>query len=238
MKKISSLSLALISFLAFAGCKKDTTPAKTNCKINEIVFSLSDGKVAYNPDGKIKSISYGSNGSLISYAYSSDSIVITVDNERAYVYTLNADGRPKNLVMESYAQNCSYQYSDGELSRAIVTSSAGNSDYYSFTWKNGNIASVTDPFNNTTTFDYYTDKSYQPGDYFYFFALDKLVEARTPYPYLLDIQLNKNLLKSFIQGGMVTTPVTYNFDAEGKITSMNRIISGLSTLTYYKYDCR
>jgi len=254
MKKILFLSPAFIVLLALAACKKEDTASTPTCRINQITESYSNHTIAYaityNANGKIEAISF--TGGSISYAYTANSIVVTApffDSASATAtYTLGSDGKPVNLHVvysnSSDWDNVNYEYSNGELSKAIYTASydPNSSDEY-FKWKDGNLDSIVDTRNQDTmtyTFSYYTDKPFQPGDYLFYSAITGDGEI-SPFPSLPEL-VNRNLMKSFASK---VSPyeqeygnITYTFDTQDKITSID-VESTLtkSTLGSYQYDC-
>lgn len=255
MKKILFLSPGVIA-LTLGGCKKDETPGKPTCRINQLTENLPNKTItyaiSYNTDRKISAVS--SNGTSISYAYGTNSTVLTVkfsdSTSVTATYTLGSDGKPVNLHEvfsdNSDWENVSYVYSNAELSKAIYTSSyEPNSSGEYFAWKDGNLDSIIDTRNQDTTiytFSYYTDNTYQPGDYIYYDAITGDGEIN-PFPGLPEL-VTRNLIKSFALRVRLApyenenSDITYTFDADDKISSMD-IESTLtkSTLVSYQYDC-
>lgn len=256
MKKILFLSAGLIVLLAFVGCKKDHTPANSTCRINQLTESLQNKTITYainyNADGKISAVSF--NGISISYAYGTNSSVLTVkfsdSTSVTATYMLGSDGKPVNLhevfSNNSDWENVNYIYSNGQLSKAIYTASyEPNATAEYFAWKNGNLDSIIDTRSQDTTiytFSYYTGKTYQPGDYIFYDAITGDGEIN-PFPGLPEL-VTRNLIKSFASTVRLApyenenTDITYTFDADDKISSMD-VESTLtkSTLVSYQYDC-
>lgn len=91
----------------------------------------------------------------------------------------------------------------------------------------GNVVSFGNS-GTSTSLEYYTDKSIQPGDY---------LEFPTWIYYGVSIYPRKNLIKKVNSGGGNFEEVSYEFDADGKITkAIVNYGSGVNTYTY-QYQC-
>jgi hypothetical protein len=74
----------------------------------------------------------------------------------------------------------------------------------------------------STTLDYYTDRSRQKGDYLYL----------AQYLQGFEVYRNKNMVKS-----ISTTRFSYDFDADGKVTSVTISSGGSTSFLDYQYQC-
>lgn len=221
--------------LAFTGCKKDKDEKKKpTCRIITIIPSPSGNtfNVNYNSDGKISSISTGND--ITNFAYSSNTIIAITTTSGSFsskkIITLNSNGLATNVKTEFNTtgtnwNNDAYEYSGTELIKATSTSSSGGTPTIStLAWSNGNLISTTSG-SSVSTIDYFTDKPAQTGDYL---DIAQLVGG-------FQIYRTKNAIKSLSTGSGITN-FNYNFDADGKITSLTA--SGSSNATYsYQHQC-
>ena len=221
--------------ITMAGCKKDKDEAKKpDCRIITVTPTTSGSSfnISYNSDGKISTISTGSD--ITSFAYSGSTIIATTTNSGTFgskkIITLNANGMATNVKTEFNASgtdwsNDVYEYSGTELIKATTTSSSGGAPNVStVTWSNGNLVSISSG-SGVSTLDYFTDKPAQTGDYL---SLAQLVAGYQIYK-------TKNAIKSLFSGSTITS-FDYSFDGDNKITSLTA--TGGSNITYsYQHQC-
>jgi hypothetical protein len=226
---------ALLTIISLAGCKKDKDEAKKpDCRIITITPTPSGSafNISYNSDGKISTISTGSD--VTTFAYSGNTVIATTTNSGTFsskkIITLNAQGLATNVKTENNASgtdwnNDLYEYSGTELIKATSTSSTGGTPSVStLTWSNGNLVSITSG-SNVSTIDYFTDKPAQVGDYLH---IAQLVGG-------FQIYRTKNAIKSLLSGSSITS-FDYSFDADNKITSLTA--TGSSNVTFtYQHQC-
>lgn len=236
MKTIRLTTLAsLLMILAFPACKKDKDEKKKpTCRIITITPSPSGTafNISYNSEGKISTLSSGND--VTTFAYSGNNVIGTTTTSGTFsakkIITLNANGLATNVKTEFNASgtnwsNDVYEYSGTELIKATSTSSGGGTPSVStVTWSNGNLVSITSG-SSVSTVDYYTDKPAQEGDYL---DIAQLVGG-------FQIYRTKNAIKSLFSGSTITS-FDYNFDTDGKITSLTA--TGGSNITYsYQHQC-
>jgi hypothetical protein len=226
---------AMLLIITMAGCKKDKDePKKPDCRIITITPTPSGSafNISYNSDGKISTISTGSD--ITSFAYSGNTIIATTTNSGTFsskkIITLNGNGMAVNVKTETNASgtnfsNDVYEYSGTELIKATTTSSSGGTPTIStLTWNNGNLVSISSG-SSVTTLDYFTDKPAQVGDYL------NIAQLVVGY----QIYRTKNAIKSLFQGSTITS-FDYSFDGDNKITSL--AATGGSNITYsYQHQC-
>ena len=233
---LKMLFAVLLAVLVY-GCKKDKDDVKKpSCRIITATPTPSSAgdpfSISYNEDGKISSLTQGTN--VTSFLYSGNNAIATQMTGGTFslrkIITINSDGLASNVKTE-YDQagtnwnNEAYDYSGTELVKATTTSSSGGAPTIAIlTWSDGNLISLTSG-SNVTTIDYFTDKKAQMGDYL---DLAQLVAGYKIYR-------TKNMIKSIFSGSSITT-FSYNFDGEGKITSMD--LGGAGTGSYaYQHQC-
>jgi YD repeat-containing protein len=108
------------------------------------------------------------------------------------------------------------------LSQSTTTSSTGgNPTITTYRWLNHDIVSETTGA-NTTSWSFYTDKPRKDGDYLWLLKIN----------YGGDILRTANLLKS-----SGATNFSYEFDSDGKLSSMTFSDSGSSQTISYEYTC-
>lgn len=229
------VAAVVIIIFGFVGCKKDKNDAKKpDCRIISITSTPSGEvtKINYNSEGKISSISnaldtttYTYNGSIATGITSSG----TFKSKRTI--TTNSSGLATNVRIEQNVSgtlwsNAFYEYNGTELIRVTSTSSSNPTPIIStITWTNGNLISINSGTSGSTL-EYFTDKPAQAGDYLHLFQLLNGFEVYKP----------RNAIKSISAGATVNT-FNYNFDGDGKITSMT--ITGNPTGTFfYEYQCQ
>jgi hypothetical protein len=225
---------SLLLILAFTACKKDKDEKKKpTCRIITITPSSGNSfNISYNSDGKISTMSSGND--ITTFAYSGNTTIATTTTSGTFsskkIITLNSNGLATNVKTEYNTSgtnwsNDVYEYSGTEIIKLTNTSSSGGSPSIStVTWNNGNLVSITSG-SSVSTIDYYTDKPAQTGDYL---DIAQLVGG-------FQIYRTKNAIKSLFSGSTITS-FNYNFDGDGKITSLTA--SGSTNITYsYQHQC-
>jgi hypothetical protein len=227
-KTLFFAACGIIIALSVTSCKKNIE--KKDCRISVFAGTGANDTVLYNNEGKISSIVNGL--SRINYSYADNKVTGTAfDATGAFSYktmaTLNSAGLITNLRTEYNASgtqwgNIVYEYNGEELSQSTNTSSTGGTpSITTYRWLNHNIVSETTGA-NTTPWTFYTDKPRKDGDYLWLLKIN----------YGGDILRTANLLKSF-----GTTNFSYEFDSDGKISSMGVSDGGSSQTITYEYTC-
>jgi hypothetical protein len=214
----------------FNGCKKDTD-IKPVCRIINVSFNPSGGpfNLSYNSDGKISRAITGTN--VTTYTYTGNTTIVTLFDAGTFnnkkIITMNAAGLATNIRTENNIAgtdwlNDAFEYNGEEISRSTHTASTGGSPTITtYTWSNHNLVSET-LGSITTTYDYYTDKPRQNGD---FLSLLQLIGG-------YEVYRNKNLLKSF--NGTI---FTYNVGTDGNISSAELTSGSSVSFIDYQYQC-
>jgi len=223
-------------FGTFTRCKKNNDKAP-ECRIISAtgVPGGASYQLTYDNTGKLSRVVLGQG--VITYDYTGNGNMVTVTNmdsgqfRSRTVVTLNPVGLASNVRVEDDLtgatwSNTSYEYNGDELSRSTSTSSAGGAPSVStYTWSDGNMISATTdptgPMPSTSTFEYYTDKPRQNGD---FLLLLQLLQG-------YEIYRNKNLIK-----GISGAVLTYIFAKDGKIASLE-VAEGTTSFLDYQYQC-
>lgn len=235
--------LLAILILMSMGCHKggiDQPDEKNQPGCRVTVIERSSGypiNCHYTSAGKIESIKTGSN--VTNITYKGDSIFATafINNGSFYQrrkYRINSDGLPSAIRVESDPSgaewaNYSYEYNGTEVRKMTATTSVANlSISVTYYWSHGNLDSTTDGL-NTIKYDYYTDKTYRPGDANYLEAL--LNNAG------IELFRTKNMRKSTryssSTGSGYSRHFNYEYDKDGKITA----ISDGNTTYELQYQC-
>ena len=236
MKGLLRLIIAICFILFIAGCKKNKTDAQQNtCKITIVAPDGGLGIIAYNNSGQVSSITWGN--SVTTYSYNGNTItesgLIDGDFRLKVIVTVNSVGLATNVRIEysedgSAWANQAYEYNGNKASKVTKTNYGGGgaSVFSTFQWSGGNLESITDG-NDVTKFDYFTDKLSLPGDYL---ALMQLTQG-------YEVFRNQNLIKS-ITDSTGTWNITYTFDNDGKVTSLQKD-KGIYHIAYqvgYQYN--
>jgi hypothetical protein len=245
-KKIVQILCILLACTSIISCKKDKGKEDnkpSSCRI--IAATIADGSatttvnISYNNDKKISSVSMS--GAIVSnkvFSYNGNTIIGNATTAGGAFsgrdsVTLDNMGRPVN-IRQIYNQsgtswhNVVYEYS-GDIMTKISEAYQGNTYPVSYTVNSvdGNVVSFGNS-GTSTSLEYYTDKSIQPGDY---------LEFPTWIYYGVSIYPRKNLIKKLNSGGGNFEEVSYEFDADGKITkAIVNYGSGVNTYTY-QYQC-
>ena len=234
VKYLRIITVALLVTGILFSCKKDSTSAKSDCRI---IASSRTGydqvNFSYNSEGKLSSVSWGPNTTYL--VYSGNTILASPSATGVAYYkniiTLNSNGLASDVRTEttnstgpSTWDNSAYEYSGSELIKATQTSSGiGGRDITTYTWSGGNLITVAS-ITGSVTYSYYTDKPAQ-GDYLF------ISELQQGYSLIR----NKNALKSLSSGSLILN-FAYTYDADGKVTSITQ--TGSSSTTYtYQYQC-
>jgi hypothetical protein len=124
---------------------------------------------------------------------------------------------PENRTLNAFYNN------DGELIR--VDEMREDKEVYidSVVYREGNIISFrVAPFNFTTTFKYYKNKS---GASIYGNQKPYALRSTRIFNSMIDVQaLSKNLLKSVSYEKIKTISFIYKFDKNGKVHTMKRVV--------------
>lgn len=249
MKSCIFLSAAFFIF-GFAGCKKDNTGNKPDCRIVKISEPLGNTEVfSYDAKGRILKIDYGSWAT--SFSYVGDSII--KDGAWKSVYALNSNGllafeRREYNSSSAQWQTRTFEYEGTQLKKLTAKSYSGDFTR-TYTWSNGNMVlehTEGNLYTQDIAYEYYTDKPYGAGDAQSWDFLENGVETIR----------NKNLLKKYTSTfsdyrnpdptnppGIPTIEketgsYTYTFDSDGKIISMTAGENNSTPSTYtYEYQC-
>lgn len=242
------ISCMFLFALATTSCKKDTgnTDPNSICKITTIQSASGPGyELEYAPNGKLKAAIYGGN-SVTAFAYL-DSFITAVSTSNGNffsktVYTINSNAlvRKSRIEYDQAGTNWAervYEYSGTELMKSTLTKSSGSISISTYTWSNGNlvkrITKVDGAPNQELTYEYYTDKPYQPGDAWHLDIATSGVETIRP----------KNLLKKVTMKHLgldytETTSYAYEFDSSGKIKSMTESGENGDNTYTYEFECK
>jgi len=237
MKKQHFLSIILIALLAIASCKKDSgNEKKESCRITKLIKNgTQEYDIKYGGDGKISSIELTPGTEKHVYTYEDDKATITITQngsfQQRWIVTTNKNGLATNVLLESNQSgsdwfNQAFTYEGTSVVSNKATDSGSNdSATLNYIWENGNPAVL---INNGDVFnyEYYTDKSYRPGDWRY---IQELIGGYKIYEY-------QNLFKSSKINNN-TTYYTYNFDDEGHITEVTSTSTNVTTAFKIVYDC-
>jgi hypothetical protein len=147
--------------------------------------------------------------------------------------TVDNMGRPVN-IRHFYNQagtswfNTVYEYSGDNMTKFNqIYESTTIPDTYTVNSVDGNVVYFGNS-GNSTSLEYYTNKSNQPGDYLEFNSL---------IDFGVSIYPRKNLIKKLDSGLGNFTDLSYEFDSDAKITKVIAT-SASSVFTYtYQYQC-
>lgn len=240
MKKITRPAIIPILCLFLSpACSKKSSP--TPCKLIEIVDAQGPGATTYdlryNSGGQIATImATGTNGDTLytkTFTYSTNLIMtsmiapagtttdsVVLNSAGLITYSLTkAPG--SNSTIDTYTEN-----SSGQLVSSTDQVNGGAITTTTYTFAGGDLVSSFDG-SVTTTYSYYTDKSFADGD-----PLKVAQLLATGGLYIK----NEHLLKSIEIGG-ATESFAYTFDSDGKITGITKT-SGSPIETFSdQYDC-
>lgn len=229
--------LATLQLIALISCKKHDTPPTPppTCLISLFTDVAQDNgtphppaKFTYDQQGRLIRIDDGDNIKTINYTPEG----CTVTNAAAGIFagitvvTNNKDGLALNVHSTTDPQgilwtNTSYQYNGQELAKSSFTNFAMSDPVVTtYRWSAGNLISSTTQ-SITQTYEYYTDKLRQQGDYLYF----------QQFPQGYELFRNKNLVRSG-QG----LNFIYEFGSDGKITAVKATPTSGGNDIVFKYD--
>ena len=235
MKNYLLLIAALITISS--GCRKDKAQ-KPDCSIGRLTSPAGkEIQITYNAEGKYAEIENGESGETSIVDYSPGSILYTITKTgtgtllRKTTITLNNAGMASSLKQEQYdgagtltsQTNTVYEYNGTELVKSTYSLSGSSGTIINtYSWTSGNMTSSYSG-TNAGAFEYYTDKPVQQGDWF---SIINLITGGFDYTTIIK---NKNLLKNYFG-----SPLTYRFDADGKI---NAIYMDGNLLYNMEYEC-
>ncbi|HMR17899.1 MAG TPA: hypothetical protein PKA53_01250 [Sphingobacterium sp.] len=211
--------------------KDDPEPIKPTCRIITAGTGATAYNITYNDEGRISKVTAGS--SIRTYEYTGNTVIVHTTNAGAFskknTYTLNSNGfvtnkRTENNEAGTDWDNAEFLYNGGtQLIKLTYTGSAGGPPTIAtFSWANGNIQP------DAGTFEYYTDKPKQSGDFIYYQELFEHDGMKVFNP--------KNAVKSLTVGSS-TLLMTYTADQDEKITSMTIQRGTLADVVNYQYQC-
>jgi hypothetical protein len=239
----------LVLFLALTGilasCKKDKDDKKPVCRIVRIIDSgmrTNMYNITYNNDGRISTLhSSGASVTNKVFTYSGNTININTtvgSNTFSSRDSITLDNKRRPVNIRSFFNesgtnwsNFSLEYNGDDLLKyTVTTSSSSPPETVTATYVNGNMVNLQTA-GTSLTFEYFTDKLVQPGDYL---EIANLIQyGATIYPH-------KNLVKSAISNGGAITNFNYEFNTDGQITKLIATSSGsgssVNTLSY-QYQC-
>lgn len=235
------IAVCAVSLWTFSSCKKNENDPVCKIKTISTINGSSSSLITltYNSDGKLSSVTNtgSGGGSSILFTYSGNTINVIDKNTGGTTtgskdITLNSNGKIGTVLEKDAAgvleSTTTYQY-DGNNNLSSVTSTpVGSPQEVSIvTYTNGNMTSITGS-GGATTFDYYTDKSFQDGDYL------KLVQYLDYGAFFIT---NNNLIKTYASSA---TPImfTYEMDNTGKISKMTMTSTSSSQAYNYTYECK
>ncbi|HMR17900.1 MAG TPA: hypothetical protein PKA53_01255 [Sphingobacterium sp.] len=232
---ILSASILLLCLSLTISCSKksknDPEPPEPTCRI---IVAGGEGlifNITYNEEGKISKVTVGS--TTRTYEYSGNTAIVRTVNAGTFfsktIYTLNNNGFVTKKRIEYNEtgtdwNNTDFLYNEStQLIRTTVTNSSGDiPTTYTYTWENGNLATVAGRI-----YEYYTDKPQQPGDFTYFEELFEQDGMR--------VNNSKNAVKSTTVSE--TMSITYTTDQDGKITSLTTQRGTSMETINYQYEC-
>jgi len=231
--------IALCGVVIFLSCHKSnrSTSSAAGCKLTGIHVKGNGWEgnyvISYNGDGKLAAVQYADNGSSYTrnFTYSGNMIISTTVSGPTFIDTvfLGVNGDVDHIVMYSSNSGATDSFSyDGnrQLAKSVFTPTGGGATTSTYQYDNGDLVTA-DQTNLHIAYTYYTDKASAAGD---LLALGQWVQYGTIY------EKSRHLTKSETSGN-VTLNITYEFDAQGKITSATEI-SGSETTTFtYTYTC-
>jgi hypothetical protein len=239
MKKITlALAIAVTSVLLVSqSCSKKGSSAP-NCKLITIVDAVGSTattvNITYNNDGKISTMQQtGSNPSSKVYTYIGNLMMISTSVSGSLQSTdsviLNSDGTIAYSLTRDVSSNVAintYTYSGGQIQKSTYQYDGGAITTTTYQYTNGDMTSSSDG-TSTSTYTYYTDKSFQDGDYF------KLVQIINYGGLYIK---NAHLIKGFQQGSTVEN-FNYTFDNTGKVTGATATNGSSVENVTLQYNC-
>jgi YD repeat-containing protein len=248
MKTLIVLSAML--FLITVGCKKDKEN-KPECRITSMTSPTGEDYVfTYNAEGKLVSTAMDGT-STINFTYNGNTVTSLYASGSYYnktTYTINNNGQVShsrteyNTAGTNWAERA-YEYTGAQVIKETLTKNGGFTSIRTYQWSNGNLQTMSINNNDnswqTLTYEYYADKPYRTGD---IQDWDRLMSG-------VEIFHSKNLLKKYTstyQDNTTGTPIpvteitnySYEFDGDGKITSMTSSFGGNNQTYQYLYECK
>lgn len=245
MKELFSkrqVMLASFIILFAASCKKENINNQ-QCRIVTAVYT--DGStseiynITYNSSKKPSMItaSSGSNSSIRTITYSGNTITSTNPDGSSTLVTLNSNNTIDNIQEFTNASSTDWYNTkivydlNGTPLKELFSYARGSSIQTTiYTVSNGDIVSTYDGI-ETDTYEFYSDKPYQQGDFFGFFLsfLQYGVEG-----YRKSTHLSKSLLSA---GNSTPAEITYEMNDKGMISKVSILnITNPFTITY-QYEC-
>lgn len=221
--------------IGLVSCTKNNSqnpPPAFGCKVASITNTgYQPTYITYRADGKIDKMTY--DDELRTFSYNGNSLTVLTTKGGAFddrkTITLNANGMPVN-VRGDYNEtgtewyNDAFEYNGREVSKQVLSDSySSNSDIITYTWANGNLVKQQSPAYGTTVYEYFLNKNYSEGDFFY---IDQFLYDSYQFVF------NKNILKSSKTGNYPIDLFYYTYDADGNINSFKEDNSNPTTLAY------
>ncbi len=239
MKTKSALLLSILAFvlLIFSGCKKESTDSFTGCRLVSTSFNGGFSYIFYDNNGRPIRTERGTYLSTTTYSGNTVTILSFLSGafNGKYIYTLNDAGLTVNI--RSFADslgtnwsNVAYEYNGDEVATQSYTSTTNSSYILTYAWQDGNIIqSVSSNTGLIAYYEYYLDKPVSIGDYY----------ATAPLNGTGHVLRNKNLLKGMTYNAAWPNPmnITYEFDADGKITARTSQTASSTIRNEYQYEC-
>ena len=185
-------------------------------------------RFSYDNYGRVQKIYFTGNNpskqnTINNFIYNHDTVLkrITTINE-ALVETDTFITDYHGHITKTYIQGqvVNYTYYNDLLTRIDTPGALGGPTYDNYTSYNGNFTSSVSsrgPSSNGT-FTYYTDLNNRIGDYLYLVSMCR---------YSMNLYQNRSLINTIVVPGGTTT-VTYNIDANQKITRTTAIFADTS----------
>lgn len=238
-KRIAILTGAVVFFFTFnAGvCNKNDVPAPPpsvkNCKVITIKDNFTDMvKATYNSNGTIATVIFddGVDQETRTYTYTGNTVKVLIhaapNPQILKTITLNADGLPVKIVevidLGGITEQIitEFEYNGKQVTKKTLIDAVLNNviNVTNYTWQNGNLKSESVEGGETTVYEYYTDRNYLSGDYMSVRHLIvplgmNLGTSYVYYPFIV----NKNPVKSAMQGNVQVLLIDYALDANGNI---------------------
>jgi hypothetical protein len=230
MKKYFLIIIVLA--LLVTSCKKESGK-KENCRITKLVKNDKEIiNITYGDNEKISSMYNQFSKELRTYSYSGNKTTIESNYNgnfpRKIIITNNKDQFATNVRIEippNEWYNYAYTYDGHHVITNNATNWEGVTGVANFIWENGNL-SVLVSGGSVYTYEYYTDKDFQDGDWR---AIDQLLAGYRLYEH-------KNLVKSVLINNNKAI-YTYVFDEKGRIKEATQS-SPNNPLNYkIEYEC-
>ena len=227
-RSLSGFTICICS----ANCKKNTDKTVPDCKIVAAVSGSNATSFTYNAEGKLSS--RGNSVGTDMFAYSGNTITIysitMAGLSKTKVVTLNMNGLALKVSETNRAgvklSDVTYEYVGDELKKEIYATPVGDTLITTYTYSGGNlVSSQTNSQNNM--FTYSKNIPAQTGD---LWSISNLVQG-------YETVRTKNALTSIESPPGSISTINYVFDADKKITTINRISDGVLFSNNYQYEC-